>query len=186
MSKRKPGYWKKFYREHREQRLAASIAYQREHADTRRAYMREWLARNRERVAAYRKQTAEQRNASRRERYKSDPAYREATKQAVRACSKRHPKTKLAQVLRKYGLTIADYDAMLSAQHGRCAICARTNSGDSRGHRYHVDHCHATGRVRGLLCSNCNLGIGKFGDSADRLERAAMYLRSCERQACSS
>ena len=76
-------------------------------------------------------------------------------------------------LVRKYGVTQANYDAMLSAQGGRCAICHKTQE-----RAFDVDHDHTTGVVRGLLCTNCNRMIGHAGDDADRLEAAAAYLRA--------
>lgn len=58
---------------------------------------------------------------------------------------------------RRYGITAEEYDALLSAQGGRCAMCKRPHRG--RG-RLAVDHDHATGRVRGLLCFHCNTMLG--------------------------
>ena len=75
----------------------------------------------------------------------------------------------------RYGLTPAAYDAMVVAQGGVCAICRRPPSG--RWPTLHIDHCHQTGRVRGLLCFPCNAGLGSMGDSLDRLLAAAEYLR---------
>jgi hypothetical protein len=74
-----------------------------------------------------------------------------------------------------YGLTEADYDAMLLFQEGRCKICQREFSEDRRLVP-HVDHDHATGRVRGILCFTCNTGLGKFSDDAKLLQRAIDYL----------
>lgn len=64
---------------------------------------------------------------------------------------------------------------MLARQDGRCAICRTTFPGGRWGH-FHVDHEHETGAVRGLLCTVCNIGLGYFDDSADRLAQAAAYL----------
>lgn len=72
---------------------------------------------------------------------------------------------------RKYGLTRADFEAMMKVQGGSCAIC-RTST------KLVVDHCHESGRVRGLLCSNCNTGLGMFGDDTSRLGGAIEYLNS--------
>ena len=80
------------------------------------------------------------------------------------------------QLLAKYGLTPETYEAMLAEQDGRCAICG-TTEWRSRSDHPHVDHCHDTGKVRGLLCRGCNNGLGHFGDDPDRLEAAAAYLR---------
>jgi hypothetical protein len=70
---------------------------------------------------------------------------------------------------RKYGLTEAERDAMIASQRGLCAICLDALP-------VHVDHCHKTGRVRGVLCFNCNSAIGKLGDDPDAVRRAAAYL----------
>jgi hypothetical protein len=81
-----------------------------------------------------------------------------------------------------YGITVDDYYKMLDAQGGGCAICA-TRVPSQRKRKYvktemfFVDHCHATGKVRGLLCSRCNRGIGFFDDNPSRLEMAATYLK---------
>lgn len=78
-----------------------------------------------------------------------------------------------------YGITQEEFEALLEAQDGVCAICgqpetARHQNGGIRS--LAVDHDHATGRVRGLLCTNCNHALGKFKDDADRLRRAIAYL----------
>jgi hypothetical protein len=73
---------------------------------------------------------------------------------------------------RKYRLTEDDYLAMVEVQGGRCAICGRADEALC------VDHDHATGRVRLLLCKLCNVGLGAFGDDPARCELAAAYLRA--------
>lgn len=70
---------------------------------------------------------------------------------------------------RKYGLTPTELDAMVAEQQGICCICLT-------GPAEHVDHCHETGRVRGVLCFNCNSAIGKLGDDPDVIRRAIAYL----------
>ncbi|MFK4120743.1 endonuclease VII domain-containing protein [Streptomyces longwoodensis] len=70
---------------------------------------------------------------------------------------------------RHYGLTEADRDAMIAGQKGLCGICLKAPA-------VHVDHCHRTGKVRGVLCFNCNSAIGKLGDDPDAIRRAAAYL----------
>lgn len=84
--------------------------------------------------------------------------------------------------LRKtYGITIDDYNKMLEDQKGVCAICGQPESRiDKRVDRVSnlaVDHCHNTGKVRGLLCHACNAMLGQSGDSVERLELGANYLR---------
>ena len=76
--------------------------------------------------------------------------------------------------LKTFGLTINDYDNMLLAQNTQCAICGVNKC--SSGRRFAVDHCHATGRIRGLLCLRCNQAIGKFNDNYFLLQQAADYV----------
>lgn len=73
-----------------------------------------------------------------------------------------------------FGMTVSDFDAMASKQHNRCVICSSPPRG--RWHYLHVDHNHRSGKVRGLLCNSCNLGLGKFKDDPAILRRAASYL----------
>jgi len=77
---------------------------------------------------------------------------------------------------RFYGLTIDDYDRMLAEQHGRCAICD-IEANDSPKGRLQVDHCHTTGKVRGLLCFLCNSAVGKLRDDSGLMEAAAAYVK---------
>jgi hypothetical protein len=77
-----------------------------------------------------------------------------------------------------HGLTVEQYDEMLVAQDGKCAICETKDSGrrDRTEFKMFVDHCHNTNVIRGLLCSSCNFGLGKFKDDPDKLLAAATYL----------
>lgn len=74
-----------------------------------------------------------------------------------------------------YGMTEEDYNKMLEEQKDRCAICD-TSVKTGRWKRLCVDHCHTTGKVRGLLCNECNRGMGLLKDNADILRKAATYL----------
>jgi len=74
----------------------------------------------------------------------------------------------------KYGITIEDYDKLLALQGGKCAICASTDP-NGQG-RFHIDHNHETGKVRGLLCHRCNTGLGLFSDNPEILVKALQYL----------
>lgn len=81
-------------------------------------------------------------------------------------------------VCRNVGLAVIDYEKMLIAQDNKCAICRceETRVLREKVMRLCIDHDHKTGRIRGLLCHNCNSGLGKFGDSPDLLTLAAIYL----------
>ncbi len=78
-------------------------------------------------------------------------------------------------LLRSYGLTAESYAARLAAQDGKCAVCGCLPEQSAKG-VLAVDHDHATGRVRGLLCGLCNTGIGLLKDNRTFLLRAADYL----------
>lgn len=77
--------------------------------------------------------------------------------------------------LRKYGLTLEDFELLEKAQNGVCAICHKPEV-HSRWKRLFVDHNHKTGQVRGLLCSLCNFGIGSLQEEPALLLRAKEYL----------
>lgn len=81
-----------------------------------------------------------------------------------------------AQLKRIYGIDADDYDRFLSQQNSRCAICKEPYTGRTDTSFFAVDHCHQTGRVRGLLCTNCNLGLGNFQDNILTLRKAISYL----------
>ena len=117
--------------------------------EANRARARQWAADNPERRAAYQ---AEYRNRPERKRDMRDRYYR-----------------------RTYGITADEADAILEAQYGRGAICARL--APERLGSMHLDHDHTTGQIRGFLCLDCNHGLGKLRDSPELLLRALVYLR---------
>lgn len=83
------------------------------------------------------------------------------------------------QNLRKYGITPAEFDLLLEAPDFKCAICQKT--GDklkayNRGQKFGVDHNHSTGKVRGLLCQECNRALGLFHEDKFALQTAIQYL----------
>jgi hypothetical protein len=81
-----------------------------------------------------------------------------------------------ARLKKKFGVTIAELDAMLQRQHGTCAICKGSDPKHPQG-TWAVDHDHVTQQVRGLLCSRCNTGIGQLQDDPDIIAAAASYVR---------
>lgn len=76
----------------------------------------------------------------------------------------------------RFGLSPTEYRAMLEKQGGKCAICGTMDSGRENTVRLSVDHCHETGRIRGLLCHSCNVFLGHAKDNPDILRRGAEYL----------
>lgn len=79
----------------------------------------------------------------------------------------------------KYGIDEVDFDRMMADQQQQCAICESPLS-DRKGERPHIDHCHETGVVRGLLCPQCNWGLGAFRDNLANIRRAAAYLERAQ------
>lgn len=148
----------------------------------KKAYMKEYRLRNLDKW----KRTPEQQakvNARRRERYAQDPEFRKREIEQSKKYRQDNLHKKYAYELKtKYNLTVEEYEQMLVKQEGKCAICGRSENVDlfkSRGKiKLHVDHCHKTGVVRGILCSSCNLGIGKFRDDPQLLLNASIYLNT--------
>lgn len=102
--------------------------------------------------------------------------YRAANPAATSATNKKWREANPSwRLLRAYGITAEQRDALLAEQGGTCKCCKVPNPG---GRGWHVDHCHQTGVVRGVLCHKCNLGIGLFNDDPELLEATAKYLRS--------
>lgn len=97
--------------------------------------------------------------------------------------------TRSQQIKTCFGITQEQYLAMLAQQNNSCACCG--DSFDSippvviqktgKPRAPHIDHCHTTGKVRGILCNGCNTGLGLFKDSPKRLQLAAQYLLKSSR-----
>jgi Recombination endonuclease VII len=100
---------------------------------------------------------------------RDNPERVRATAQRFTASGKRKVSNRKSHLKRKYGLTLETFDELLASQVGGCAICGRTDADN-------VDHDHASGRVRGILCFNCNITIGQAQDDEDRLAGAMAYL----------
>lgn len=86
---------------------------------------------------------------------------------------RRHRNTDL---IARYGITIDEYDRMLAQQNGGCKICKRKDTGVKNQKYFHVDHDPRSGHVRGLLCKNCNTGLGAFAHAPEFLHEAAKYI----------
>ena len=126
----------------------------------------EGMAKNDARVKKY--------TARRREWMAKNPEAAKARSKEWRDKSKLS--TRIHRLKKKYGLTLERYNEMLAAQGHRCMIC-KTDTPTGNGKVFVVDHCHATNKVRKLLCSHCNSGLGHFKDNPWVLEAAANYLR---------
>lgn len=131
-----------------------------------------------------------------REDRKNSPEKRFAQAEAARKWSRENPEKRNATkkawrkkniekhnaIVRKtlYGITDAQYQEIFKLQDGKCAICGFQFPGQNTGDRTlspHVDHCHKSGKVRGLLCNDCNRGLGAFKDRYEFLDAASYYLK---------
>jgi len=84
-------------------------------------------------------------------------------------------RVKASRDSRRYNLPPGGRDKLLAAQFHRCALCG---TDDPAARDWHVDHCHTTGAVRGILCKTCNQGLGCLGDNVAGLQKAIAYLKS--------
>lgn len=93
-------------------------------------------------------------------------------------------KTKNNELKKRFGLTLADYEALVVKQEGLCAICKQpeyTKDKDGGPRSMPVDHCHVTGQIRGLLCTPCNRALGMFKDNVGNLQAAIDYIEGAKR-----
>ena len=104
---------------------------------------------------------------------RENPARLRETKRRYAESGRKAAADRRSHLKRKFGLTVEQYDAMLAAQGGVCAICGRPPRDDIS---LHVDHDHETGQVRGLIDFRCNNALGDFDDDAARLAAAIRYL----------
>lgn len=144
--------------------------------EEKRAYLKAYYEKNK---GKWKPRTREQRdryNAKRRSQYASDPLVREKAKSDTKSWQEANPRKRKNQRLQSmHGIAIEDFEEMLAIQGGMCAICGHSDMSDRKFFPV-VDHCHKTGRIRGLLCANCNHGLGKFKDDSGRLWSAVSYL----------
>ena len=119
----------------------------------RREYQRKWRLANKDKINAYHK------------------LYRKQFPEKVHVWD--HKNRKAKQLWAVYRIRKEDYDRVLAAQENTCAIC---HVEFTKNRMPHVDHCHETGKLRGLLCPQCNTGIGQFQEEPVFLTKAAFYL----------
>ncbi len=131
------------------------------------SYMRSYRQRHPEQyekhkavMREYHSEHADIRNSEKRRRYSEDPLF----KQNKRSGNRRW----------LYGITAEEFNALISKQDGRCAVCQRERP--SKGRDFCVDHDHETGIIRGILCIQCNAALGLLSESRETIIRLAAYL----------
>lgn len=139
---------------------ASSQRWNDENKERRAVYVKGWHAENRETVRGH-KQKYERGMTNEQTARRKDYLYW------------RHIKI-------NYGLTPEAWQAMSDAQGGLCALCRKPGRTGRNG-KFDVDHCHDTGRVRGLLCRHCNIALGILGDSPEKMDRVMDYLHGKHR-----
>lgn len=144
-----------------------------------------YYSENREKVLAYNKEWRKNNNdkvLKHRKKYRDNPKNRAVINEAQRRFAKKYPdkvrkkaslynRTHLLQIrARAYKISVEELTRLLSESEGKCDICKKETP------KMNVDHCHSTGKVRGVLCRDCNLAIGLFKDSKQILSQAINYL----------
>lgn len=112
---------------------------------------------------------------------KTEEAKASSKQASLRWKERNKDKIKNQVLKRTYGISLDEYNAMLSAQDNECAICEKEFANNQRRNLY-VDHCHTSGIVRGLLCQKCNQGLGLFDDNKRFLKKAISYLERNENE----
>ena len=145
-----------------------------ENKEARKAYMKEYVKNHRDKF----RRTAEQQadyNERRRQKYAEDKKHREEIRAKVKEWQAKNPDKRKAQRIKKFGLSLEEFNELLKEQDYKCAICGYLDTSDPNFFPV-IDHCHETGEVRNILCMNCNMGLGKFKDNPQLLRKAAEYV----------
>lgn len=137
--------------------------------DKKRMYDIEYRVKNREKLNASKKAWYWN-NKPRKQEY--DKKYRKG----------RRPVDKHNELMSQYGISLTQYEEMLTSQNFCCKICETSENSTTKS--LSVDHCHATGAVRALLCRACNMALGGLKDSPELLRRCIVYLETKGRKIC--
>ena len=149
-------YGKIYYQNNKERKAQKCREYRNKNKDRINAYVREYRAKNANKTFIKQQRDYIKTRDARHEHY-------ELRKQLIRD----------RNMVKKYGINMAQRNEIITSQNYRCAICGELLNNDRRTH---IDHDHKTGKVRGVLCTYCNTGIGMFKDNTDKLRKAILYL----------
>ena len=170
----KAAYDKEYYIKNKEAICDRVKTYQEDNREKRLAQQKEYREKNKEAIKEYREKNKEQIAAQQKEYY-------EKNKEQIAAQRKEYNEKNKEQKAaywreKKYGLSSEDYKNMLDEQNDKCKICLTSFTILDTKH-IHVDHCHTTNKIRGILCGMCNLGLGHFKDDIQKLTKAINYLQ---------
>jgi hypothetical protein len=187
----------------KEQRALKKKEYQEKNKEYIAAYRKEYRENNKEKIASYHREYRKknpEKIAARNKAYQQTEAYKKNRRIYIKQYRAKNKENIVAQVSahyyknkkhkvavareRIYGITPEDYDTMLKEQNHKCKICSikfnnnyNQESKIDYAHLQHLDHCHTTKKVRGILCPFCNLGLGHFKNSPERITTAINYLK---------
>jgi len=139
-------------------------------------YAREWRKKNPKRVAEHAKRSRikNKEKVKVRQREWGEKNKEHRSKKGKEWYLKNKNRVRNTQLKRYFGITLKKYDELLNKQNNGCAIC----DGPPGKRSFSVDHDHITGKVRGLLCRGCNVGIGNLKDDPKLLEKAITYIKN--------
>lgn len=135
-------------------------------------YNKEYFARP-EVIARAKERNAKPEHKERRRQYKKTQRGKEAEKRYKKNNWEKDAPLRRKKLLWRYGLTLEEYDVLNNKYDSRCHICLNKTE-----QKLHVDHCHTTKQVRGLLCGSCNRALGLFKDNTVYMNRAIEYLKN--------
>lgn len=138
-----------WYYANREKAKEKAKKWNLEHPERRSKVHKEWLKKNFDYVAKYKKE------------------YRVKNKEKIRIARR-------TRTIKEYGISVDDYNLLLASQNGMCAICCGSAS---EKRTFHIDHDHITGKVRGILCHSCNTTIGFVNEDIGRLNKIIDYIK---------
>ena len=175
-------YNKEYYETNKEQLTAYKKEYRKNNKEKIAALNKEYRGNNKEKIAAnkkeYKKNNKEQISAYNKEYYETNKEQRNAYSKGWNRNNKEYLAAQHRE--KKYGISPEDYDTMLKEQDNKCKICLVSFT-TLKPQNIHVDHCHTTNQIRGLLCSCCNGGLGFFKDNTETLTNAIVYLEHTHR-----
>ena len=158
---------KEYYVRNKEKYAVYGRNYYQENKDRRNEKVKVYRHKNRERLAEYKRQYRSERRA---ELCAKSKAYRLANLEKIKAS------VRSAYIKRTYGITAQEYDARIAAQNGKCEVCKNKPNGNGAKSKLHLDHCHTTQKIRGMICGNCNAALGMAKDDLVILRALVAYM----------